>query len=227
MKYNLTANPILLPHQIQILRLFFASPFANTFFLTGGTALSAFYLAHRDSKDLDLFSMDDFDPQQLLAVMNDLAKQTNSQVTTKVSATTYYEIYLENQSDKWIQRLDFVHEQPRHFGDIATIEKVRVDSLENIGSNKITAIFGRLEPKDYIDLYCIIKFTDLKFDKLFDLAKQKDLGLSEFMFANIIAEIEKIQNWPPLKTNVNIQEVVSFYTDLSTALLSKIKPSEL
>ena len=54
MKYNLQNNPILLPHQIEILKLFFATSFTKPFFLTGGTALSAFYLAHRDSKDLGL-----------------------------------------------------------------------------------------------------------------------------------------------------------------------------
>ena len=34
---------------------------SNYFFLTGGTALSAFYLAHRVSEDLDLFSKEKAD----------------------------------------------------------------------------------------------------------------------------------------------------------------------
>lgn len=50
--YRLHNNPILYPHQIKLLSLFFTSPFAKPFFLTGGTALSAFYLAHRESQDL-------------------------------------------------------------------------------------------------------------------------------------------------------------------------------
>ncbi|MBI3815671.1 MAG: nucleotidyl transferase AbiEii/AbiGii toxin family protein [Nitrospinae bacterium] len=35
------------------------SGIAKDFFLTGGTALSAFYLHHRESIDLDFFSMTD------------------------------------------------------------------------------------------------------------------------------------------------------------------------
>jgi hypothetical protein len=33
---------------------------------------------------------------------------------------------------------------------------VIVDALENIGANKITAIFGRTDAKDFVDLYFIL-----------------------------------------------------------------------
>ena len=89
MKYNLQNNPILLPHQIEILKLFFATSFAKPFFLTGGTALSAFYLAHRDSKDLDFFSLDKYDPQQLEVVISDIAQKMDCEVFTKVKSDTY------------------------------------------------------------------------------------------------------------------------------------------
>jgi predicted nucleotidyltransferase component of viral defense system len=53
--YNLASTPILTDWQKDILKRFFASPLTQSFFLTGGTALSAFYFAHRDSKDFDFF----------------------------------------------------------------------------------------------------------------------------------------------------------------------------
>ena len=43
MTFRLANNPILLPYQQKILRLFFAADFSKPFFLTGGTALAAFY----------------------------------------------------------------------------------------------------------------------------------------------------------------------------------------
>ncbi|MBI2352172.1 MAG: nucleotidyl transferase AbiEii/AbiGii toxin family protein [Deltaproteobacteria bacterium] len=46
---------ILSPLQWEFLSLFFQG--APPFFLTGGTALSAFYLQHRYSEDLDLFTL--------------------------------------------------------------------------------------------------------------------------------------------------------------------------
>lgn len=44
--------------QDRFLELFFDSPLAEHFYLTGGTALARFYFNHRESLDLDLFTND-------------------------------------------------------------------------------------------------------------------------------------------------------------------------
>ena len=49
-------NKILTPQQIHFIRLFLNSELKHFFRLTGGTALSAFYLEHRLSEALDFFS---------------------------------------------------------------------------------------------------------------------------------------------------------------------------
>lgn len=226
--YSLKNNPILLPYQIEILKLFFNTNFGKQFFLTGGTGLSAFYLAHRDSKDFDFFSIDPFDSQQLKVVIDEIAQLTGCEAVAKVTSDTYHEVYLENKQKGWVQRIDVVKEQPKRFGEIIEIDGVRVDSLENIGSNKIAAIFGRLEIKDYIDLYSILTNTKLTFEELFYMAKQKDLGLSEFYFANIVAgsNIRDIQVWPRFHINFDKEKMFSFYEKLVEDLFLKIKPED-
>ena len=52
----LSPKDILSALQWDFLSFFFQG--APPFFLTGGTALSAFYLQHRYSEDLDLFTLD-------------------------------------------------------------------------------------------------------------------------------------------------------------------------
>lgn len=226
--YSLKNNPILLPHQIEILRLFFGSNFGKQFFLTGGTGLSAFYLAHRDSKDFDFFSIDPFDGQQIRVVIDEIAQKMGCEVLPKVTSDTYHEIYLENKQNGWTQRIDIVKEQPKRFGDVVEVDGIRVDSLENIGSNKITAIFGRLEIKDYIDLYFILTRTKLSFEELFAQARQKDMGLSEFYFANIVAgsDIRDIQIWPKLLVDFDKEKMFDFYEKLARDLFLKIKPED-
>ena len=49
---------ILTPFQKQLLKAIGDSPLADSFYLTGGTALAAFYLQHGFSEDLDFFSSD-------------------------------------------------------------------------------------------------------------------------------------------------------------------------
>ena len=53
---TLSPRDILTKLQWDFLSRFFQE--SPPFFLTGGTALSAFYLRHRYSEDLDLFSLD-------------------------------------------------------------------------------------------------------------------------------------------------------------------------
>lgn len=102
------------------------------------------------------------------------------------------------------------------FGDIMyslknnPIEGVAVDSLINIATNKILAVFGRLEPKDYIDLYIIFTKTELSFDGMFQKAKEKDTGLSELYFANVIADVEKFETLPKMHIPFDRKAFVKF-----------------
>lgn len=226
MRYNLKQNPVLTDYQVQILRLFFAETFARGFFLTGGTALSAFYLAHRESQDLDLFTIEDFDTKRLDLVVREIARQLECRVLTKVSSPTYNEFYLENEQGGWTQRLDFVREQPVRFGELEIVEGVRVDALENIGSNKIAAMLGRLEVKDYIDLYMITQGTEWDFDRLWPLAKQKDLGLNEFTLASCVAEVRNIGAWPKMFKALDKNDFYEFYETLVRNLLEKARPED-
>lgn len=224
--YKLQPNPILLPHQVKILRQFFADPFSRPFFLTGGTALAAFYLGHRDSKDFDLFSLEAFDLKQMDILIKNIAKTAGAEISAKVKTDDYNEIYLENKKEGWIQRIDIVHEQPIRFGQPVNIDGIQVDSLENIGSNKVLTLFGRLEPKDYIDFYFIVTKLGLDFETLYSLAKQKDLGLEEFYFANSISAIDQIKTWPTTKIPLDHQAMLRFYRDLTQRLFLRIKPAE-
>ena len=206
--------------------MFFASPFGKSFFFTGGTALSAFYLAHRESQDLDFFSLKPFDTLALRTTMQEIADKTSSAMVMNIQSQTYNEIFLENKKEGWSQKIDIVQEQPKHFGEIKNIGNIPVDSLIDITTNKILAVFGRLEPKDYIDLFVIFTRKDLKFSEMFELAKQKDTGLSEFYFANTIADADKFETLPKMKIPFDKDEFIRFYKDLSRKLLLKIKPKK-
>lgn len=224
--YKLQNNPILYPHQITLLSLFFASAFSKQFFFTGGTALSAFYFAHRESQDLDFFSLTPFDTLVLRTTMREIADKTRSNMTMHIRSQTYNEIFIENKKKSWTQKIDIVQEQPRRFGEIVNIDNIPVDSLVNITTNKILAIFGRLEPKDYIDLFVIFTQTKLSFEEMFELAKQKDAGLSEFYFANAIADVDKFATLPRMKMPFDKNMFVQFYKEISRNLLLKIKPKK-
>jgi len=222
--FRLENNPVLTSYQTQILKTFFASNLGRQFFLTGGTALAAFYLGHRQSQDLDFFTLQDFDSLELEKIVGKMAVEVSGMVKTKVKTSDYTEVYLENEKEGWVQRLDFIKEQPVVFGERTVVDGVIVDNLENVASNKILTIYGRLEPKDYLDLYFILKETGLDFDQLFEKTKRKDTGLHEFYFANVIADVADLKHFPKTLKTFDREKMVDFYLKLSERMFKKIKP---
>jgi len=218
MNTNLILHDLFLDH-------FFSGPLAKVFYLTGGTALARFYFHHRESLDLDLFTNDlqqDFvlTNQQVLIVLHAL----NLQITSQVITDTFIQ-YIALDPDGTTLKIDLVKDVPVHFGDPIFQKGVRVDSLENIGSNKVLAVFGRTDAKDFIDLYWILQNSDLKFDVLYQQAREKDLGLSELYLAYALQNVEKIRLFPRMLKPLPWEEIRAFYLTLASELLLRIKPT--
>jgi predicted nucleotidyltransferase component of viral defense system len=210
--------------QDSFMERFFAGPLGLQFYLTGGTALGRFYFHHRESLDLDLFTNDQgqdftFVNQTVLSILRSLQLKITSQVTTD----TFIQYIVTDTVGKSL-KVDLVKDIPEHFGDPVFRDGIRLDSLENIGSNKVLAVFGRTESKDFIDLYWILHRTDLKFEDLYRQAQEKDLGLSELYLAYALQGIEKIKLFPRMLEPLPWEEIKVFYRDLAHTLVNRIKP---
>ena len=123
-------------------------------------------------------------------------------------------------------KVDLVKDIPVHFGENLIKGRIAVDSLINLATNKILAIFGRIDPKDFIDLFFILEKTKFEFDELFTLAKQKDLGLTELYFSFSIDKFLQTKILPPILVSFNKRRFYKFYQDLLKTLLKRIKPQE-
>lgn len=71
-------NPILSNEQKSLLRSLRDSVLCEQFYLTGGTALAAFYTRHRVSDDLGLFSKEPFTAEDVIAVTRKRAGHLHS-----------------------------------------------------------------------------------------------------------------------------------------------------
>ena len=210
--------------QDRFLEHFFAGPLAEHFYLTGGTALARFYYHHRESLDLDLFTND---PTQDFSLVNrtvlGILHALDLRITSQVTTDTFIQYIVTDPAGTSL-KVDLVKDVPVHFGALVVNQGIRVDSLENIGSNKVLAVFGRTEAKDFIDLYWILQRSDLKFDDLFQQAREKDLGLSELFLAYALQNIEKIRLFPHMLEPLPWEEIKVFFQALARQLLARIKP---
>lgn len=210
--------------QDKFLESFFSDRFGTDFYLTGGTALARFYYHHRESLDLDLFTQNqNLDFSDLRRLVQNIALSMKLKTINEVTTNSYLQ-FIFNKNSGGQLKIDFVREIPLHFGHFVMKKNVRVDSLENIGSNKILAVFGRTDQKDFIDLYYILNNSNLTFDYLLSLAKKKDLGLNEFYLANSINQFEKSTEMPKLLKSMDLKKYRKFYRELTRKLLLSVKP---
>ena len=210
--------------QEEVLQSFFAQPIGKSYFLTGGTALSGFYFYHRKSIDLDLFTFEPIEIEPVRQVFGAIATKNSLSLDHRVATEGYHKFFLTGKKKEL--KIDLVKEQKVNFGKIKTFGKIRVDSVENIGSNKITAIFNRTEAKDFIDLYLILRKRLFSFQKLFQDAKKKDLGLNEFYLAHMLLEVKNLKNFPKMFVSFNKDEMENYFVSLANNLLLKLEPRE-
>lgn len=217
---------ILTPLQKKFLDSFFDTYLGDKFFLGGGTALAEFYLRHRLSLDVDLFTIDQevsFDAvnAEILKIVHKLKLQIEHQVASK----SFLRYILKNKEQNL--KVDLIKDVPLQFGEVQRFNGYRVDSLENIAVGKLLAVFGRADGKDFIDLYFLIEVEEkVGFDRLLGLAKQKDSGLHELYLSEMLALVENIEVFPETLKPLDIEQMKTWFLNLSKSLLKRIEPQD-
>jgi hypothetical protein len=215
---------ILTPLQHAFLTRFFDYDIGEQFFLTGGTALAAFYLYHRLSEDIDLFTLEDgaLDAAQdaLLTIGGDLGCDAN---VRRLSPHFLRTVLTPPVGESL--KIDLVQDVGSQFGQKQWCEGISVDALVNIAANKVTAILGRADAKDFVDLYFLIHQLGYDLDELIQMAKHKDLGLTEFYLAGMMRQIHKVKDLPVMLKPVDLETLTPFYDELADRLLAQNGPS--
>jgi predicted nucleotidyltransferase component of viral defense system len=160
------------------------------FFLTGGTALSRAYYHHRYSDDLDFFvnSSGQYD-KQMDIVFSKLAEHgffwdTSSEFIRSDNFVSF-KVYRRNPDI--LLKLDFVNDLVPHFGPLVkTALFDRTDSIQNILSNKITALF-RYAAKDVADIREIFLHEKIDWSEAFRQAREKEAGIEVPLVCEIIS----------------------------------------
>lgn len=211
---------ILTPLQRDFLENFFKR--TQDFFLTGGTALAAFYLLHRRSEDLDLFTLTESAITLVPSIVNAVTVDIGASLTS-ITVSPFFHRYLLQRSGEGVV-VDFVrevapqivHEKSR-FGDII------VDSLEDIAANKICTVLGRSEAKDFIDLYFLHQHgVDIK--KAVQWARKKDSGVSAATLAYVLNEVTFHRIPEYVLKPVTVEELNAFLAQLRDELVRESFP---
>ncbi|MDR0485178.1 MAG: nucleotidyl transferase AbiEii/AbiGii toxin family protein [Elusimicrobiota bacterium] len=196
------------------------------FYLTGGTALSRAYYNHRYSDDLDFFLNEDASfEKQAKTVIAELKKEgflLNEKAS--VIAERFISIEIMRSSNTNSLKIDFINDITAHFGGIKeTSFFKRTDSIRNILSNKVSALF-RFAEKDLADIREICLNESFNWEEIINEAYQKDSGVDVTAFAKIL------KSMPESKFNDIkwIKPVLwsDFASDMETIALDLLKGSD-
>jgi hypothetical protein len=214
---------ILSPLQRDFLILFSELQDQNYFYLTGGTALSEYYLGHRLSFDLDLFTSD---ADIILPFSYRLERAIESkgmQVAVIRRFASFVEFQVTHAGDSL--KVDLGLDSPFRFAPVEPGEySVMVNDFLDIQADKTLAFFGRAEPRDAIDLYFLMQRTEI--NTLMELAGKKDSGFDLYWFAlalNKTADFpDEIVRWP-VKMLVNCDPVAlkRSFQQIATEIMTK------
>jgi hypothetical protein len=212
----------LTPLQAAFLTRFFATDVGAFFFLTGGTALAAYYLHHCLSVDLDLFTLDDMALREAAILVPQLTTDLGCRIGHARETEHFRQFLLEPEAGPPLQ-VDLVRDFGPQYGEHKRYGDIIVDSIENIGANKLTDILGRTESKDFVDLYFLLH-AGYDFDDLLEKAQEKDLGLQPFFLAGALRQVLHFQHLPSTTPPLALSELKTFIIALSDQLLDRLQP---
>lgn len=196
-------------NQKTLIKLLSISPLAKKFYLTGGTALSAFYLHHRLSIDLDFFSDQPFSYDELTIFLNTVKEEFHLREIPAVKIFDRWQFTIEEKEPVKLDFVYFNHEKKR-LKPLGKNMDIFVDSLDDIAANKTLAYFDRNEPKDLFDLYYLINKSGFSASRLLQMVKDKfGMRFSEFSFwSESTKSLKLLKSLKPFIIEKNPEELI-------------------
>lgn len=108
--------------------------------------------------------------------------------------------------------MEFTHYPFRNIEDTVDIGNLRVDSFLDIIVNKFCAMADRCEIKDYVDIYCSLKKSNLSLEKLIKLTEKKCglKSISHVLKAKFLQVPTGLENLD-LRVSVTKDEIKEFF----------------
>jgi len=180
--------------------------------------LSAFYLHHRESEDLDFFSEKDFDDEVISDIMNHIASPLK--LTPRFTRKYRSRIFELVKKDKLLIKIDFVYHSYKRLKKGIANKGFAIDSLLDIATNKLLTTNQHNEIKDFVDLYFLLKrFT--VWDLLYAVKAKYNLELDIILLGADFLKVEDFDYLPRMIKPLKLEELKLFYRNLAQELGKK------
>ncbi len=192
----------------------------SSFVLTGGTALAAYHLHHRLSEDLDFFTRV---PRAVpLAVESLLASLPAAGFEIEVvrSFPSFAELSASGHGETL--KLDLAEDTPFMLAPPTpgVAEGMAVESIQDISANKLAALFDRAAPKDFVDVFFLVR-DRAPLDDLVEEARKKHLGMDDYWLAQAFARVRHVAVLPRMVRSLSIDELQALFQPAADRIMQR------
>ena len=192
------------------------------FFLTGGAALAGFYLGHRETHDLDLFTVSDA-LEDGLAGAAEIAREFGGSLEPIQTAPDFRRLLVRRGEESII--VDLVRDRsPQIESDKSIINGISVDSPSEILVNKLCALLARSEIRDLVDVRAL-ELSGYRVEDAISAAAMKDAGLTPAQLGWVLSQIELNNDFIP-PGNVPVDTLRQYLASLVVKLAKLAFPHE-
>ncbi|MDY6863780.1 MAG: nucleotidyl transferase AbiEii/AbiGii toxin family protein [Thermodesulfobacteriota bacterium] len=194
------------------------------FYLTGGTALAEFYMGHRLSYDLDLFTTEKGLVVPFSRIMEQRYRDMGFSINVVRRFQTFVEFELNKETEKTVVQL--AYDSPFRFEEPVDSDLgVKINDYKDIIVDKTLTFFGRAEPRDAVDLFFILRHEN--FWQLTELASKKDPGFDLYWMAVALGKLSRfpdnITKWPvQMLVEINVREMKDIFLNFAREIMDKI-----
>lgn len=198
---------ILNPFQKEVLLEFKKTSLASKFYLSGGTALAQYYLKHRYSEDLDFFTKEELDFEELKKFINFIAKKTRVRKIEIQKGFGLYAFFLDNN------KIDFGQYPFEPVIKLKKFEGILVESMYDIALNKAHTIAFRPRMRDFIDIYFILeKEKDWNFRDLLERSFEKfEMRADALQVGENLMMVETLVDVPVMISKIDLKKLKDFF----------------
>jgi len=192
---------------------------SKQFYFTGGTALSAFYLHHRESEDLDFFSETDFEDDRIEQLMKNLSVSFKTLYRfTKKGGVRICEFV---KKDKLLIKVDFNHYPYRRVKKGKIYQGIEIDSLRDIATNKLLTINQRSDIKDFVDLYFLLEKYTI-WDLIYGVQTKFRMELDIVLIASDFRKVEEFDFLPKMLVPLKLSDLKEFFKQKAIELAKRV-----
>lgn len=206
---------LLTPAQKSVIKAVGHEPNLKDFYLSGGTALSAYYFKHRISDDLDFFCFDRPDMTYLHGFAGTISRSLKAKTfrTRRVYDRNLFFFTLKDEELK----IEFSMYPFRRLGKSIKKDGIVIDSLRDIAANKLMALLDRFDPKDFVDLYYLLQKYSLNHIRR-DAEKKFGTTIDNLFLGGEFMKVRRIVSLPKMLIALDVAVLQDFFIDLARRL---------